>query len=105
MELTRYGVSRVVLPGTGSLPGYHAMRWSSVTLSAILGKVVCRSLQTTPLRQLGVRHCNLKREYWENLGCLLVTLVRVLVASACLPQCLPSHTGLRSRPGHVSLWT
>ena len=33
-------------------------------------------------------------KYWEHLGCLLVTLVRVLVASACLPQCLPSQTGL-----------
>ena len=58
MELTRYGVSHVVMPGRGPIPGYesapwvwvrslgmgpfpgyHAMYWSSVTLSAILGNV------------------------------------------------------------------
>ena len=50
MELTRYGVSCVVLPGTGLFPGMghlHAMHWSSVTLSAVLGKVVSRSLPLT----------------------------------------------------------
>ena len=66
MELTRYGASHVVLPGTGPLPGYgsapwvwvrslgmvgmghlHAMCWSSVTLSAKLGKVVSRSLPSS----------------------------------------------------------
>ena len=50
MEFTRYGASCVVLSGTGSLPGYGSTPWvwvvctpcagSSVTLSAILGKVV-----------------------------------------------------------------
>ena len=56
MELTRYGASRVMLPGTG--PGrslcmgrLHAMHWSSVTLSAILGKVVSRSLPNHPHSQ------------------------------------------------------
>ena len=62
MELTRYEVSRVVLPGTGMglLIGHgsapwawvrslgmghlHVMCWSSVTLSAKLGKVASRSL-------------------------------------------------------------
>ena len=27
MELTRYGVSRVELPGTGSIPGYGSASW------------------------------------------------------------------------------
>ena len=53
MELTRYGASCVVLPGMVVLPGtvrslgmgrLHAMRWSSVTLSAILSKVESRGL-------------------------------------------------------------
>ena len=51
MELTRYGASHVVLLGTGLVRvryldkgRLHAMHWSSVTLSAILGKVVSRSL-------------------------------------------------------------
>ena len=60
MELTRYGASCVVLPGTRPLPGYgsapwvwvrflgmgclHAMRWSSVTVSAILSDVESRGL-------------------------------------------------------------
>ena len=35
-----YVASHVVLLSTGTLPGYHAMRWSSVTLSAKIGKAV-----------------------------------------------------------------
>ena len=47
MELTRYGASCVVLPGTGCSLGMGrllAMHWSNVILSALLGKVVSRSL-------------------------------------------------------------
>ena len=52
MELTRYGLRvwcylvRGCSLGMGCL---HAMRWSSVTLSAILGKVVSRSLPNPSL--------------------------------------------------------
>ena len=72
MELTRYGASCVVLPGMGPLPGYgsapwiwvcslgmghlHAMCWSSVTLSAILGKVVSTSLPNPSLPPCIVRN-------------------------------------------------
>ena len=71
MELTRYRASYVVLPGTGQLHGYrsapwvrvvslgtsclHAMCWSSVTLSAILGKVASRSLPNPSLLPCIVR--------------------------------------------------
>ena len=47
MELTRYGTSCVGLPGTGPSLGMgrlHAMRWSSVTVSAILSEVESRGL-------------------------------------------------------------
>ena len=63
MELTRYGTSRVVLLGTGLLPGYgsapwvwvrslgmgrlHAMRWSSMTLSAKIGKALSQCLPSS----------------------------------------------------------
>ena len=52
MELTRCCLVQGSSLGMGRL---HAMRWSSVTLSAILGKVVSRSLPNPSLPPCTVR--------------------------------------------------
>ena len=88
MQLTRYGASCVVLPGTGPIPGYglYAMRWSNVTLSAILSKVESKlfvTLQYDIFLGVSVITVQYYELYLVIMSCILLQYKLFLGALQC----------------------